>query len=61
VGAIATVLVLFLKFIGIDVDAGVVTEFIVNIMGAGAFIMWLYGQFRRDDLIWGLWRKEPKE
>jgi len=56
-GAIATVLIFVLRFFEIDVDEGVVTEAVLGLAQAIAFVVWLYGQFRRKDLQYGLFRK----
>lgn len=58
VGAAGTLLYLALVFMGIEVDEESVMAFVTNAFGAGSFLLWLYGQFKRSDLVMGLWRKD---
>lgn len=56
-GAAASVVLFVLRYFGLDVDEGMVTEGMLSLMQAIAFIVWLVGQFRREDLRYGLLRK----
>ena len=46
-----------LKFAGLDLDEGDLTEAIFAVLqGAGA-VVWIIGQLLRKDLSWGIFRK----
>lgn len=57
VGMYATILVGLFHLLGIDLDEGAVTEVILAILTLVSFYVWVYGQFRRKDLVYGLFRK----
>lgn len=57
VGMYATMIVMVLHWVGIDADEGMVTETLLAFATLVTFAVWAYGQFRRRDLKFGLFRK----
>lgn len=57
VGMYAFLLATALRLLGVDVEEGVVTEFVVSLLQVIAFVVWVWGQVRRSDLKVGLVRK----
>lgn len=53
----ATVLILALKVIGVDLDEGTATEVVLYAIGLTSFFVWVYGQLKRSDLVLGLVRR----
>lgn len=41
----------------IDVDQDTLTKAVVGLVDFVSYVWIIYGQIRRDDLRWGLWRK----
>ena len=56
-GLVVSVLVFGAKFLGLDLDEGTITEGVANILAAVGFVLLVWGQLRRKDLNWGLFRK----
>lgn len=57
VGVIVYLIISAGQFFGIDVAEASATEFVHNVIGAAGFLLWAYGQWRRNDLKYGLIRK----
>ena len=57
VGMYASVITVVLTLLGVDVDEGQVTEAVLGAATVVSFVVWLYGQFARTDLEFGLFRK----
>lgn len=57
IGMYATLLVALFQLFGLDVDEGLVTEVILAMITVVSFVTWVYGQFSRKDLSFGLLRK----
>lgn len=47
-----------LKMAGIDVESTTIDEAILGLVTFVSFLVWVYGQLRRSDLVAGLLRKE---
>lgn len=56
-GIIVFVLVLGGQALGLDIAEADATTFAQNVIGAVGFILTVYGQFKRKDLVGGLIRK----
>lgn len=57
IGLYITVIVGFLRYWGLDLDDGQLTEAVfVVLQGIGA-VLWIVGQLLRRDLMWGIFRK----
>jgi hypothetical protein len=56
VGMYATMIVALLHLIGVDVDEGMITEAVLAFATLISFGIWVYGQFDRKDLKFGLFR-----
>ena len=57
VGLIVMTVSVILKWAGMDVDEGQITEVVNAGVTIFAFVMMVYGQYRRTDLVGGLIRK----
>lgn len=55
-GLVVFILSNLFMYWGIDFDTGELTEMVNKIILALGAIMTMYGQIRRKDLKWGLWR-----
>lgn len=53
----ATVLILALKVVGVDLDEGTATEVVLSATALIGFFIWVYGQLKRSDLVLGLVRR----
>ena len=57
VGIIVFVVVLLGQWFGLDIAQADATQFAQNIIGVFGFLMTVYGQYKRADLVNGLVRK----
>lgn len=46
-----------LSLFGFDVEEGQVTEAVISVLNLASFVLMIWGQVDRKDLVWGLWRK----
>jgi hypothetical protein len=50
-----------LHALGFGLDAGTTTEAVLAILNGVGAILWIVGQFLREDLGWGIFRKQDNE
>lgn len=61
VGWLVALIGLVVNYFGLDLDEAAITELAIAFVTVFGFVQALLGQLLREDLDWGLFRKEPLE